>query len=213
MAFFLCNWKSHCNNYRSAAGMYHCILDFHYSLHTRFARQGDVAEWKSKKNVLDVAVKRMCNLIRSYIEHPERLITKKFLNVVLHYKIIYAYTTLEDYQAGLTQLNNDIISGNMPDILIVNASLPMNNYVAKGLLADINDLIEGDEELSKRYYLTDEYRRSDFYYLPVQKDVFEEKSLEALERPYRLNSNGENEYYDEYFSMNGEEFLIEPLKK
>lgn len=59
-----------------------------------------------------------------------------------------SYNTSEDWQAGYTQLNNDITSGNMPDILITDG-LPVDNYVAKGLLADIGKLIEEDEELSQ----------------------------------------------------------------
>lgn len=59
-----------------------------------------------------------------------------------------SYNTYEDYTAGVTQLNNDITSGNMPDILMT-SGLPVENYVAKGLLADIGKMIEEDEELSK----------------------------------------------------------------
>lgn len=59
-----------------------------------------------------------------------------------------SYNSYEDWTAGITQLNNDITTGNMPDIL-VGSGLPMENYAAKGLLADIGKLIEEDEELSK----------------------------------------------------------------
>lgn len=59
-----------------------------------------------------------------------------------------SYNSYEDYNAGLTQLNNDITTGNMPDI-IMTSGLPVENYVAKGLLADIGKLIEEDEELSQ----------------------------------------------------------------
>lgn len=59
-----------------------------------------------------------------------------------------SYNTYDDWTAGTTQLNNDIITGNMPDILIV-GSLPVENYIAKGLIEDIGKMIEGDEELSK----------------------------------------------------------------
>ncbi|MCI8800920.1 MAG: extracellular solute-binding protein [Lachnospiraceae bacterium] len=59
-----------------------------------------------------------------------------------------SYNTYEDYEAGLTQLNNDITTGNMPDILIT-SGLPVENYVSKGLLADVGKLIEKDEELSQ----------------------------------------------------------------
>lgn len=59
-----------------------------------------------------------------------------------------SYNSYDDYNAGVTQLNNDIISGSMPDILVTNG-LPMENYISKGLLADIGKLIEEDEELSQ----------------------------------------------------------------
>ena len=67
------------------------------------------------------------------------------------------YNSYEDYQAGKTQLNNDIITGGMPDILVADAynteNLPIENYIAKGWLADINDFIKKDEELSKEEFL------------------------------------------------------------
>ena len=67
------------------------------------------------------------------------------------YKIVVkeynTYSTYDDWQAGYTQLNNDIISGNMPDILITD-NLPVEKYISKGLLADVGKLIERDEELS-----------------------------------------------------------------
>lgn len=59
-----------------------------------------------------------------------------------------SFNTYDDYQAGLTQLNNDITTGNMPDILLT-SGLPVENYVSKGLLTDVNKLIEKDEELSQ----------------------------------------------------------------
>lgn len=58
------------------------------------------------------------------------------------------YNSYEDYTAGITKLNNDIVTGNMPDILITDG-LPVENYISKGLLADIGKLIERDPELSK----------------------------------------------------------------
>jgi len=62
------------------------------------------------------------------------------------------YNSYDDYQAGYTKLNNDIITGGMPDILLTEG-LPMENYIAKGLIADVNKLIEKDEELSQVEFL------------------------------------------------------------
>lgn len=62
-------------------------------------------------------------------------------------KTYYDYNRYGEYNDGVTRLNNDIISGSMPDILVT-TNLPSDNYAAKGLLADIRDLIDKDEELS-----------------------------------------------------------------
>lgn len=60
------------------------------------------------------------------------------------------YNTYDDYNAGYTQLNNDIISGNMPDILVVDPyGMSIENYASKGLLADVGEMIAKDGELSK----------------------------------------------------------------
>ncbi len=63
------------------------------------------------------------------------------------------YSTMEDYMASYTQLNNDIISGKMPDILAVDYNMPIQNYISKGLIADVGKLIENDPELSQVEYV------------------------------------------------------------
>lgn len=63
------------------------------------------------------------------------------------------YNSNEDWTAGRTRLNNDIISGQMPDIMILNDMSSFGNYVSKGALADIGKLLEADPELSKLEYL------------------------------------------------------------
>ncbi len=57
------------------------------------------------------------------------------------------FNTYDDYYAGFAKLDSDIITGDMPDILIMSGQ-SVDKYVAKGLLADIGKLIENDEELS-----------------------------------------------------------------
>lgn len=54
----------------------------------------------------------------------------------------------EDYNAGLTKLNTEIISGTVPDILLLD-SLPAQQYMAKGLLEDLYPYIDADPELSR----------------------------------------------------------------
>lgn len=64
------------------------------------------------------------------------------------------YSTADDYTAGYTQLNNDILAGQVPDILVLDSNMPIDSYIAKGVLADIGKLIDEDEELNRDDYLT-----------------------------------------------------------
>ena len=64
------------------------------------------------------------------------------------------YDTMEDYSQGLTRLNTDIVSGDVPDILILNSQMPFESYAAKGVFADMNTFLEKDEELKKEDLLS-----------------------------------------------------------
>ncbi len=54
-----------------------------------------------------------------------------------------------EWTGAITQLNTDIITGNIPDLLLVNSSLPFQNYVAKGLFTDLYPLLDADPNLSR----------------------------------------------------------------
>jgi hypothetical protein len=60
-----------------------------------------------------------------------------------------AYNTDEDYEAGQTKFNNDILSANIPDIMILNANLPLQDYISKGLFADLYGLMDNSGNLNK----------------------------------------------------------------
>lgn len=62
------------------------------------------------------------------------------------------YNTDEDYTVGLTRLNTDIASGYVPDILVMDTSLPVESYISKGLFEDLYGYIDKDEELNKEDY-------------------------------------------------------------
>lgn len=64
-----------------------------------------------------------------------------------------SYNTTDDFDAGTTKLNNDIITGNMPDILVADSSLPIENYISKGLIANVDKLIEKDPELKDQEFM------------------------------------------------------------
>lgn len=59
------------------------------------------------------------------------------------------YNTSDDYSAGLTKLQTEIVSGKVPDILSTD-SLPMRQYSAKGLFYNLYEFIDADTELGGR---------------------------------------------------------------
>ncbi len=94
---------------------------------------GEYIDWNLRKRVVDY----------NKASEDYRIVVKDYST----------YNTSEDYNLGNKQLNNDIISGNMPDILIVNYNMTMESYISKGLIANVDDLIAKDEELSQNEYL------------------------------------------------------------
>ncbi len=64
-----------------------------------------------------------------------------------------SYATYEDYNAGTTRFNTDLISGNIPDIIVTDSSGNLDNYIAKGILLDLYTLLEADEDYSKEDFV------------------------------------------------------------
>ena len=62
------------------------------------------------------------------------------------------YNNEENWNAGLEKLNQDMIAGDIPDILIVD-DLPFENYASKGLLADLSAFMKKDESFDRSDYL------------------------------------------------------------
>lgn len=58
------------------------------------------------------------------------------------------YATDEDYNAGVTKLNTEILAGQVPDIISVD-NLPIRQYGAKGILEDLWPYIDSDGELGR----------------------------------------------------------------
>jgi len=56
------------------------------------------------------------------------------------------YNTEDDYSAGVTKLNTEIISGKIPD-LIMTSQLPVSHYESLGLLENLVPYIENDTEI------------------------------------------------------------------
>ena len=61
------------------------------------------------------------------------------------------YNTEEDYEAGLTKLNTEIMAGNVPDILNLNG-LSAGKLATRGILADLMPYLSADEELKDQMF-------------------------------------------------------------
>lgn len=106
----------------------------------------------------DIVDKKTMVLAGSYIPDDTKKRVIEYNRNNQEYRIVIKnynqYSSEEnEWMGAVTQLNNDIISGRMPDILLGNSSLPIENYISKGLIADIGKLIEKDEELSQVEFL------------------------------------------------------------
>ena len=58
------------------------------------------------------------------------------------------FSSDDDWFAGITRLSTEIITGNAPDIINM-SNLPINQYVEKGVLLDLYELIDADPELNR----------------------------------------------------------------
>lgn len=63
--------------------------------------------------------------------------------------IVQSYVTPDDQSAGATKLNNEILAGNIPDIIIPDYYMPMMSYINKGLFTDMYQFIDNDPELAR----------------------------------------------------------------
>ncbi len=59
------------------------------------------------------------------------------------------YNTEDDYTAGITKLNTEILSGKVPDLFLVNDNMPVDQYAGQGVIADLYQFLDNDAELSR----------------------------------------------------------------
>lgn len=74
-----------------------------------------------------------------------------------------------EWTGAATQFNNDIVTGKLPDIILLNSELPIESYFQKGLFADLNTFIDNPE-------------------IGVKRSDYLENILKACEVDGRLNS-------------------------
>jgi len=123
----------------------------------------DLGSWEQKcayftyRDPDDIPDKKELTLGGTYIGSDIKAKVIEFNKASEQYRIMMkdysVYNTDEDWTAGQVRLNSDIISGQMPDIMLLGDMSSYGNYVSKGVLADIGSLLAADPELSKLEYL------------------------------------------------------------
>lgn len=100
----------------------------------------------------EVKEKTILTLATMYLDYNLKKQLLKFNKSNPDYRIEITdyseYNTDDDYTAGITKLNTEIISGNIPDLIDI-SNLPYKQYAAKGLLEDLYPYIDSDSELSR----------------------------------------------------------------
>lgn len=106
----------------------------------------------TKLDPSEVKEKKILTLAMAYTDWGIRSEVIKFNKNNDEYRISIQdyssmYATEADYNAGITRLNTDIVSGKVPDILLLDESMPVDSYMTKGLFEDLKPYIEQDSEL------------------------------------------------------------------
>ena len=111
-------------------------------------------DWVDPKELKE---KSILTLAASYINYDIQMAVVNFNKTNDRYRITVkdysTYNTEEDYDRATTMLNNDIASGNIPDILLVSSDMPFDSYSAKGLFADLNQYLNADSDIKREDYL------------------------------------------------------------
>ena len=110
---------------------------------TRFTKV-DPKDVKDKETITLAMTSTDWGIRRLAIEFNKS--SEKYRISILDYESMYG--TDEDWTAGVTRLNTDIVSGKVPDILLLDSSMPVDSYISKGLFADLKPFIDKDEAIS-----------------------------------------------------------------
>lgn len=108
----------------------------------------------TKKKGSEVPEKKIMTYATMYLDYEIRKQVISFNKTNQEYRIeVKEYMNgTDDYNAALTQINTDIVSGNTPDIIdLTYGSMPQ--YIAKGVLEDLYPYMENDPEINREDYL------------------------------------------------------------
>lgn len=123
----------------------------------------DLSSWEQKcayftyVDPADIPDKKELVLGGAYISSDLKAKVIEFNKASDQYRITLKdyniYNSGKDWMAGQNRINSDIISGQMPDIMMLSDVGSYANYASKGALADIGAMLEADPELGGLEYL------------------------------------------------------------
>ena len=100
----------------------------------------------------EIPDKKLIKLYALWLDIDVKRQILEFNKNSLEYEI--ELTSYSDYEDSVTRLNNDMIAGNLPDILIIDTyNMPVDSYISKGLLADLYEFMDNDESINRGDYL------------------------------------------------------------
>lgn len=67
-----------------------------------------------------------------------------------------------EYNDILKNLNNELVSGNGPDIMLISQGMNLANFASKGILCDLNPLLEADTQIKREDYFTNIFDATTF---------------------------------------------------
>ena len=106
----------------------------------------------TKKPASEVTEKEVITLGTMYLDQSVKKSVIQFYQTNEKYRIEVKEYATDDWEAGRTQLNNEIVSGAGPDIIdLSNGNAEM--YIAKGILEDLNPYIDGDADIKRENYV------------------------------------------------------------
>ncbi|MDE5577858.1 MAG: extracellular solute-binding protein, partial [Oscillospiraceae bacterium] len=99
--------------------------------------------------------KKSVKLYALSIDRDTRMRILEFNRSNLEYEI--ELTSYADYTDGADRMNTAMISGNIPDVILMGTqydnTVPVENYISKGLFADIYKFIDDDPEMERGDFL------------------------------------------------------------
>lgn len=123
------------------------ILAFTYNYEAE--NGGMEAVYLTKTAAADVKQKTVLTYATMYLDYMLRGEIIRFNKNNDTYRIEVKEYGNGDYEAGQTQLNSDIVSGNPPDLIDMGNNMNVSTYISKGILTDLYALIDSDPDLNQ----------------------------------------------------------------